>query len=297
MGLTPACSPPVDADNTWLAPEIQALATLREFSVRLVSNICWAHLMFAYSLPRTAAVLLTESRAARQAGMDRLQTLIEAALRADSLACGNQALPQEVMAACVQSDFDCDFMPLRQLMMKCHSGSNTTREVCFATLQDKVSRQSKNKKACGTTLWFYSLTSKYARGAVSGMRHLPLGQEQWAAAGGLYGDGKSKEFQNYANAFALNSTKLPQGAFSENPEGAAKDNTAEQRTAKSLPQLRSSCVHDARQPQRIQERWQRVGRTGVCEICRWLYLRALINLNPLFSAAVSGPITAKFAET
>ncbi|CAJ1364477.1 unnamed protein product, partial [Effrenium voratum] len=208
----------VDADNSWLAPEVQALAPLSEFSVCLASNICWAHLMFAYSLPHAAAVLLAECRAARQAGMDR----------ADSLACGNadletifvdlgwtdQALPQEVLAACVQSDFDCDFMPLRQLMIKCYSGSNTTREVCescFATLQDKVFRQSKNKKACGTTLWFYSLTSKYAHEEVSGMRHMPLGREQWAAARALYGDGKSKEFQNYANAFALNSTKLPQG--------------------------------------------------------------------------------------
>jgi hypothetical protein len=91
-----------------------------------------------------------------------------------------EALSIEIIALCLQSEYNCNDKALIKLAKRFWSGSGTTAmvlEKAFAWLIDIAKRQSKSNKLSAWAMWFYATCSPYVR--KSGMPQVEVTKEDW----------------------------------------------------------------------------------------------------------------------
>ena len=103
LGITQACEEPLDPDLHFLAEEVCWVEDVHNFANCLASNMTWRQMMFKYSLPHGAAVLLSRDRQTRETGMDLLKKIIECVLVAEAQFVQSNYL---VVFLCEQPDHD-----------------------------------------------------------------------------------------------------------------------------------------------------------------------------------------------
>ena len=84
LGITfPLGDEAVDGDSYWIEGERNTLHTFMTFLVHLSSYRAWSQMQFAMMLPQALACVHHESNTAREDGMVRIDTIIEAVLRTE----------------------------------------------------------------------------------------------------------------------------------------------------------------------------------------------------------------------
>ena len=238
LRLAPPCQPPVSADLPYIQEDIDSLKSVIAFSNALSSRVAWSQMMFRMCLPHGTAFMVSRSLSKRTAGMALLKNMIEALVKAQDtpnkpsaleeilsdIFWSDEALPIEIMALCMQSNYDTSCPPLRRVMIRFFAGSSTTADTlerCFAHLTDIVSRQSKNKKSSPYALWFYASAAPYTKNC--GMEQSMPNPADWPKYISLLREGnKSKETKLFNDAFKPSTTTLPTTALPGNAAAIQK---------------------------------------------------------------------------
>lgn len=70
LRLTPPCEVPVDPEEAWLAEDISIVDDIYKISWVLASELAWTDIIWKWTMPLGAAVLVSSERSVRSSGMD-----------------------------------------------------------------------------------------------------------------------------------------------------------------------------------------------------------------------------------
>ena len=237
---------PHDSDHTWLRQE-QDLAQLAcDFGHELFARYVWANIPFMFNLPQAFALYLLADRDARAAALEILGGVLTSVFNAQQhwrecltrdkqkahdletvfnhIGWCHHQLATELLAFMLQSDFNPDHVPCRQLAAKLFRGSSTTKhclEDVFAHLQSMTAKATNNKRMSHWARYFYSTT---ARSVVSGgIQTVMPDRADWDSVAG-----RTFSFiPEYAKMFDMNNTSMPEPDSEDSillpkPEGLQK---------------------------------------------------------------------------
>jgi hypothetical protein len=127
-----------------------------------------------------------------------------------------EALPIEIIAMLVQSDFDADDLELRRLARRYWWGSNTTEktlEKCFAHLTKVIQVANENKTASPYAVWLYAQGSPYVRS--SGMQQIMPTAADWVLHRPNLNKKSDPVFRAFGKCMNIDQCRLPEQPLSQ----------------------------------------------------------------------------------